>query len=63
MSIRKVKTFIGERCTAKVYRDSYNDEYLVRFHYPQPVGYLYDADYYTNDKGDAFNTAEFEASR
>ena len=46
---------------AVVYRDPANDEYIVKFHRNRQ--HLQNADYFTDDKGDAINTAHAELSR
>ncbi len=61
MTIRKIQEFTGTKCTAKVYFDSNYGEFLVRFHYPEPVGYIHECDYFTDDKEDAIQTAKQEA--
>lgn len=61
MSIYKVCEFIGPKCTAKVFKDSEYGEFVVRFHYPAPIGYVHEADYFTNDKDDAIGVAKLEA--
>lgn len=54
-------TGAGTLHTAKVYRDAGNDEYVTRFyikgkHNPN-------ADYFTNDKVDAIDTANWHINR
>jgi hypothetical protein len=58
MAIRKIQTITGiNGAFANIYRDSDYQEYVVRFHFAQPIGYVKEADYFTNDKEDAIACA------
>lgn len=46
---------------AVVYHDQANDEYIVKFHRNRQ--HLQNADYFTDDKDDAIQTAHVELSR
>jgi hypothetical protein len=61
MAIRKIQTVAGlNGAFANIYRDSDLQEYVVRFHFAQPIGYVKEADYFTNDKADAIGTAKYQ---
>lgn len=61
MAIRKIQTITGNNGDfANIYRDSDYQEYVVRFHFAQPIGYVKEADYFTNDKADAIDTAKYQ---
>jgi len=58
MAIRKIQTIAGiNGAFANIYRDSEYQEYVVRFHFAPPIGYVKEADYFTNDKEDAIACA------
>ena len=55
--MRLIRTYAGPTCYAKVYRDVEWNEYRVKFHVAD-TGYLTEADYHTDDKQDALDTAD-----
>ena len=56
--MNKINTVYGPATTARVYRDSEYDEYVVKFdHFGS---YVEGADYHTDDKQDALDTAKYE---
>ena len=54
--MRLIRTYAGPTCYAKVYRDVEWNEYRVKFHVAD-TGYLTEADYHTDDKQDALDSA------
>lgn len=59
--MRKIETLKAHRSEARIYRDSANNQYVVRF-YTDNV-HLRDADYETPDLDDAQITAQVELER
>ena len=58
MSRKLIKTINGQWFTAKIYKDSDTQEFVVR--YTDQNGEIHpEADYFTNDKADAIATAEY----
>lgn len=61
MAIRKIQTIAGiNGAFANIYRDSEYQEYVVRFHFAQPIGYVKEADYFTDCPIDAIGTAKHQ---
>lgn len=61
MAMRKIDEVSKGKYTAKVYRDAEWQEYRVKF-YINGV-HLTEADYHTDTKEDAVNTAVYEVAR
>lgn len=57
--MRLVKTYKERGVTAKVYWDALHMEYRVCFEY-DGIGHIEEADYFTNDRQDAFDTARYQ---
>lgn len=54
--MRLITTITNEQKRAKIYR--HEDEYIVRFY--DHATYLSEADYFTDNREDAVNTAEIQ---
>ena len=61
MTIRKYDTVKNDKGdTAIIFFDSNYGEFVVRFHFALPIGYMREADYFTDCPFDAIDTAKHQ---